>query len=291
MVFGECHAHVIMDGINYRNAVDLHNERVDESVIHRCFQEYKKRGVTFVRDGGDAGGVSDTARRLAPLYNIDYRTPLYAIHKSGHYGGIVGRGFNDFREYAELVRDVRRNRGDFIKIMVSGLMDFTGFGILTEDGLSDKEIREMVHIAHEEGMAVMAHTNGVLNIHGALAAGVDSLEHGAYMDEECVAHLAETNTVWVPTISTILNMLGDGRFDDGVLREIGGLHGERIRQAWSKGAKIALGSDAGAYTVYHGSGIEDEYRHILNILGPDSEPDQRLAENEDWIRLKFSREE
>lgn len=57
-MFGECHAHIIMDGINYRHAVDLHRENVNEEAIHRCFQRYADSGVKFVRDGGDALGVS-----------------------------------------------------------------------------------------------------------------------------------------------------------------------------------------------------------------------------------------
>lgn len=81
-------------------------------------------------------------------------------------------------EYRELVHQVIELGGDFIKIMVSGLMEFDQVGVLSEDGLEESEIREMIQIAHEEGMAVMAHTNGVCNAKAALLAGVDSLEHG-----------------------------------------------------------------------------------------------------------------
>lgn len=46
-------------------------------------------------------------REIAGEYGIDYRTPLFAIHKKGHYGKIVGRGFENMKEYAKLVRKVK----------------------------------------------------------------------------------------------------------------------------------------------------------------------------------------
>ena len=57
-MFGECHAHIIMDGVNYRHAVDLHKNGPDEGAIREHLKAYQDRGITFVRDGGDALGVS-----------------------------------------------------------------------------------------------------------------------------------------------------------------------------------------------------------------------------------------
>lgn len=88
-MFGECHAHIIMDGQNYKRAIALHEERINEEIIRIRLQEYRKRGIKFIRDGGDALGVSKKTRELAAEYEIDYRTPIFAIHKNGHYGAIV----------------------------------------------------------------------------------------------------------------------------------------------------------------------------------------------------------
>ena len=55
------------------------------------------------------------ARDLAPEYGIEYITPLFAIHKKGHYGGIVGYGFETMGEYRELVRLAKEKKSDFIK--------------------------------------------------------------------------------------------------------------------------------------------------------------------------------
>ncbi len=266
-MFGECHAHLFMNGRNYREAVNLHRGGVQEADIREKFRQYRERGITFVRDGGDALGVSAFAKRIAPEYGITYLTPLFAIHRNGHYGGIVGYGFDNMREYHALVKRAAAEGADFIKVMFSGIMDFGREGALTEESLGAEEIRWMIRIAHEEGMAVMAHVNGARAVKDAVEAGVDSVEHGNFMDEECLQALAESRAVWVPTYVTITDMIGDGRYDDGALRRLADRQGERIRRGFALGAKIALGSDAGAYCVPHAQGVIDEYREFRRLLG------------------------
>lgn len=263
---GECHAHVIMDGQNYRKAIDLHKNGVQDYVIRACFQTYQRQGVTFVRDGGDALGVSKRAKELAPEYGIDYRTPVFAIHKNGSYGSIVGYGFDNMKEYHQLVNRAGKEGADFIKIMTTGLMDFAQHGNITGTPLPAAEVKEMVHIAHEEGFAVMSHTNGVYGVQAAVEAGVDSIEHGNYMDRETLDLLAESNSVWVPTLVTVRNLLGCGRYEDSVIEEIMELAADNLRYAFRKKVKVAPGSDAGAYMVPHGIGIRDEYQAYIRIL-------------------------
>ena len=132
-MLGDCHIHVIMDGKNYREAVSMHRNGVVEEVIHTCFSKYRENGILFLRDGGDFYGVSKRAKELAPDYGIEYLTPVFAIHKEGHYGGIVGKSFGNLKEYHGLVKEVKASGGDFIKIMVSGLIEFSAFGKLTEE--------------------------------------------------------------------------------------------------------------------------------------------------------------
>ena len=149
-MFGECHAHLLMDGVNYKKAVELHKDSVNDADIRAKFSEYAKLEIFYVRDGGDGHGVSQRAADLAGEYGITYRTPVFAIHKKGHYGGIVGRAFSDWKEYEALVKEVRERGGNFIKVMFSGILDFSNCGAVTEPPLLREEIREMIHIAHEE---------------------------------------------------------------------------------------------------------------------------------------------
>lgn len=286
-MFGECHAHMFMNGYDYPKAVRDHTGQPNEELIREHLQAYADRGITFVRDGGDNLGVSKLAKELAPEYGIDYRTPIFAIHKNGHYGGIVGKGFDTIAEYAELVCEAKNQGADFIKIMTTGIMDFDTDGHITGTALERCEVREMIHIAHEEGMAVMAHTNGDGPVLDAVEAGVDSVEHGNYMGEDALRALAESDTVWVPTAVTIGNLIGSGRFDDDVIAKIEDKARQNIAKAFAYGVNVGLGSDAGAYRVLHGQGIEDEYALFLNVLGVPEKVDQVLEKSECIIKKKF----
>lgn len=290
-MFGECHAHIIMDGVNYRRAVDMHKNGPDDQIIKAHLKAYQDKGITFVRDGGDALGVSLRAKEIAPEYGIDYRTPVFAIHKEGHYGSIVGKSFATMREFHDRVLEAKKAGADFIKIMTTGIMDFNAHGAVTGTPLDAAEVKEMVHIAHEEGMNVMSHTNGDCGVQAAVEAGVDSLEHGNYMNEESLTMLAQSHTVWVPTLVTVRNLMGDGRYEDEVLWPIIESAKENVRKAFQLGIKVAPGSDAGAYRVLHGQGIQDEMDSFIEFLEEEKRDDvyRWLADGEAEIKKKFMR--
>ena len=175
----DCHIHMVLDGKDWRAAIARHQTKPDEGYIRKILSRYQALGYTYLRDGGDRWGVSKLARKLAPEYGIEYRTPLANLCKEGHYGAFIGECYGSMAEFAQKVKKTRQGGGDFIKIMISGLMDFDRFGVLTEPGLPEEEIRQLIHIAHQEGMAVMAHANGARTVMAAACAGVDSVEHGA----------------------------------------------------------------------------------------------------------------
>lgn len=288
-MFGECHAHIFMNGTDYHRAVQTHKVKADEVAVRSALDAYRKAGVAFVREGGDPYGASLLAGRLAPEYGIEYRSPVFAIHKNGHYGKIVGRGFDTLKEFHQRVLEAASEGADFIKIMTTGLLDFNDHGKVTGTPVDAAEVKEMVHIAHEEGFAVMSHTNGIYGTRAAIEAGVDSLEHGNYMDEETIAMLADSNTVWVPTLVTVRNLVGCGRYEDGVLKPIIHQAEKNIRLAYQKKVKAAPGSDAGAYMVPHGKGILQEWGAFRQILGDSEEVKEWLETGEKEIRDRFKR--
>lgn len=261
----DCHIHMVLDGADWKAAIRRHTQMVDEDWIRRILARYQGLGFTWLRDGGDRWGVGKRARELAQEYGIVYRTPLSPLCKAGHYGGFIGEKYSNLREYAALVVKNRDSGADFIKIMISGLMDFDRFGVLTEEGLTPEEIRELVHIAHEEGMAVMAHANGARTVEAAAEAGVDSIEHGAYLDKDALHAMAEGGTVWVPTLSTIGNLRGRGRFTEDAVEQILESAMENVRLFAGMGGLLAPGTDAGAWAVPHGS--LTEYELLTAVLG------------------------
>lgn len=103
-------------------------------------------------------------------------------------------------------------------------------------------------------MAVMAHTNGARAIQIAAEAGVNSIEHGNYLDDTATASLAYHGCCLVPTMAVAHNLAGTGRFDEDAVARICTMERAGVKAAWEAGVTIACGSDAGAVCVPHGQG-------------------------------------
>ena len=270
----------MMDGADYRAA----------------FERLAACGVSYFRDGGDADGVTAEAKLYAqhhPELGIEYVTPVFAIHRKGRYGGIVGRAFEDLGEFRALVSEAAAKGADFIKIMYSGIVTFKEFGELSTPPLDAAEIKELVNIAHGEGFAVMAHCNGKETVMAAVEAGTDSIEHGVFMDSECIAALAESDTIWVPTVAAIVAFDGRAGFDPEVTHRTALAFKASVAEAAKYGASgsgadgklvlIAAGSDCGAFGVPHGTGTLSEY----GLLHECGIPAQRIIEANELIRGRF----
>ena len=279
----DCHMHMILDGYEWRGAIARHNPVPDENWIREILKTYQSLGFTYLRDGGDRWGAGAKARELAPEYGITYRTPLAPLCKAGHYGTFIGEKYENFKEYAALVRKHRANSADFIKIMISGLMDFDHCGVLTEPGFPEQEIKELIHIAHEEGFSVMAHCNGARTAEAAAKYGIDSIDHGAYLDTDALIAMKEAGCIWCPTLSTIGNLRGKGRFNEEAVQAILKIAMENVSAFAAMGGIIAPGTDAGAWAVPHGS--LTEFDLLRQAIGENT--DQILATGVQAVMERF----
>ena len=266
----DCHIHMLLDGEYWKAAIDNHRNSPDMALIRKRLRGYAEGGFTYLRDGGDRWGVGKAAREIAGEYGITYRTPYANLCHAGHYGSFIGEKFENLKEYGDLVKRTRKEGGDFIKIMISGIMDFDHYGRLSEAGLEEQEIRELIRIAHEEGFSVMAHANGARTVEAAAEAGLDSVEHGAYLDQAALSAMVKYGTVWCPTVSAYANLRGKGRFREEAVQAIYESAAQNIRRFAAMGGILAPGSDAGAWAVPHVTGSLDEYNHLQNILGENA---------------------
>ena len=279
----DCHMHMILDGYEWRGAIARHNPVPDENWIREILKTYQSLGFTYLRDGGDRWGAGAKARELAPEYGITYRTPLAPLCKAGHYGTFIGEKYENFKEYAALVRKHRANGADFIKIMISGLMDFDHCGVLTEPGFPEQEIKELIHIAHEEGFSVMAHCNGARTAEAAAKYGIDSIDHGAYLDTDALIAMKEAGCIWCPTLSTIGNLRGKGRFNEEAVQAILKIAMDNVSAFAAMGGIIAPGTDAGAWAVPHGS--LTEFQLLEEAIGNGA--DATLARGVHAVMTRF----
>ncbi len=265
MGISECHGHIFMDGLDYKTAKARHEGAVDESIIRRHLSALRAAGVEYFRDGGDALGVSLRARELAGEYGISYKTPGFAIHRAGRYGGVVGLAYDNWTEYEALLARLGANKGDFVKLMLSGIITFKSYGELSCPSLPKEEIATLIRLAHEAGYAVMVHCNGEEAIAAAVEAGVDSVEHGYFLSERTLAAMAERQCCWVPTLSAVGAFARREGYDNTVAAETLRVQQERVRYALERGVYVCSGSDSGAWGVPHGEGIQTE----LQLLGDD----------------------
>ncbi|NMA25709.1 MAG: amidohydrolase family protein [Clostridiales bacterium] len=266
----ECHGHIIADGENYTEAMERHKKGVDVLYVRNALKRIADHGIRFYRDGGDKHMVSAYAKKIAVDYGIDYRTPIFIAHRKGYYGSLYGRSFESRREYRALIHEAKTLGADFVKLTVSGILDFDEGGRITGPVFIGAALREAVNIANGEGFAVMAHCNGADIIKAALEAGVSSIEHGFWPDGSVIDYFLQTGAVWVPTCATVTNIIGAGRYDPAVMENIHNVQKAVLQEAYARGVLIASGSDCGAWMVPQGEGTDDEIA-VLKAMGIDPE--------------------
>lgn len=151
-------------------------------------------------------------------------------------------------------RAVRRQiqaGADVIKITATGgVLSNTAAGV--EQQFSDEELRAIVDAAHAMGRRVTAHAHGASGINAALRAGVDSIEHGSYLDRESIRLLAQGGRYLVPTLLAGA-YVGELAEQGGVLtpaqadkaRQVSVQLRTMIREARRARVRIAFGTDTG----------------------------------------------
>jgi imidazolonepropionase-like amidohydrolase len=144
------------------------------------------------------------------------------------------------------VREQLRRGARLIKVCASG-------GVLSElddpihQQFTDAELRTIVEVAALAERSVAAHCHGKPGIMAALGAGVLTIEHGTYLDDECCDAMRETGAILVPTRTIVEEMLAaSGAVPDyamAKLRAIAEIHAEAVTRAREAGVTIAMGTD------------------------------------------------
>jgi imidazolonepropionase-like amidohydrolase len=222
-------------------------------------------GFTTVRNVG-AGGYTDIALRDAinagdvPGPRILASGPALGI-TGGHCDNnmlpfeyhLIGDGVAD--GVAQVQHKVRENikyGADVIKICATGGVLSLGDNPQASQ-YTQEELKAIVIDAHRLGRKVAAHAHGAEGIRWAAEAGVDSIEHGSYIDDAAIAAMKEHGTYLVPTL-----YLGDWMLDNAEItgipapmlakgREVIPAARKNIAHAFASGVKVAFGTDAAVY--------------------------------------------
>lgn len=277
----DCHAHLSMSGaidpqVRQRQLTAPYDEtypRIAEN-IHYHFSH----GVLAVRDGGDALGHSlrfkneSAAMKKEPVL---VRVAGRAWHKRGRYGKVMGRSPQDNEKLPEAFGQ-DKDAIDHVKIINSGINSLSVFAKESVPQFTLDELRKVVTMAHQRGCKVMVHANGHLPVQMALEAGCESIEHGFFMGRDNLRRMADTETVWVPTVYT-MKTLGEGgslsfpNIDKGVVEK--NLHHQlrQLERAREYGVRVAVGTDAGSWGVIHGESMVEELKLFLKAGYPLAE--------------------
>jgi len=265
----DCHTH-----ITFEFSRDIRLRRVTEtdadSAINGAVYAHKTlaAGFTTIRNVGSSGDAAFALRdaiaagtipgprilvageSISPTGGHSDSTLGYREELFGVQGAMEGIGDGVAGCRAAVRAQVKRG-ADVIKLTATGgVLSNTAAGV--EQQFFMDELEAIVQTGHLLGRKVAAHAHGATGIKAALEAGVDSIEHGTYLDDECIRLFRQTGAYLVPTIHAgkwvLARSQEDGYFTPAV-RDKAAAVGPQIQDAFGRaykaGVKIAFGTDVG----------------------------------------------
>jgi len=285
----DSHVHLTGETSPTRYIDDFHWNEADYAIRSVVYaQRTLDAGFTTVRNVGD-GDYDSVALRNAinsgviPGPRIFTAGPAigstggYADHTDGYRHDLAGDPgpkdsiINSPQDAWKAVRQHYKDGADLIKIMPSG-------GVLDQSASVDnaqltlEEIKALVAAAHDYGFTVAAHAHGAEAIRRAVIGGVDSIEHGTFIDDEDMKLMKEHGTWLVPTIIAgkyVEEMANKpGYYPPQVAekaKKVGPIIQAAAGRAYKAGVKIAFGTDASVYP--HGLNAK-EFQYMVEAGMP-----------------------
>jgi imidazolonepropionase-like amidohydrolase len=262
----DCHGHFM--GMRTLDLARLPLERVELRAARsaRDLRAALDAGVTSVREVGGMGVFLARAVAEGTLDGPAVYGAGAILSTTGGHGDfhsyplewVAGSSWPDMSrladgpdECARAVREQLRLGARLIKVCASG-------GVLSEvdhpihQQFTGPELRTIVEIAGLADRVVAAHCHGKPGIMAALEAGVATIEHGTYLDDECCDGMLETGAILVPTRTIVADIMANKEsvpdYAYAKLEAIAATHAEAVRRAHARGVTIAMGTDIGVST-------------------------------------------
>lgn len=249
-----CHVHIDMEPVGDINSYYA-NTDITEKVLNceKNMRKYLESGVTYIRSLGSENYIDikfRDMRKKGLVKGPDILAAGFCITMTGGHGYIIGIESDGEAQCRRTARTVIKNGADVVKIMATG-------GVMTQgvepgsSQLTYEEMKASIDEAHKAGKKTAAHAQGAEGIKNAILAGIDSIEHGMVLTDECIALMLEKGTYLVPTLVApyYINKYGvQAGIPDYAVRKstsIAEKHLESFRKAHKAGVKIAMGTDGG----------------------------------------------
>lgn len=272
----DLHVHMIWDGSN--DPVSTSKEEGYEQMILRAASNclhYVKHGITTIRD---LGSIDDIALHVAKGIKRDLILGPTVIASgktltmTGGHDPFWARFVDGKDEALKGVREQIYKGAEIIKVSATGGVYGRTEG--EEVGHSELNLEELQVIcdeAHHFGIKVSSHAIGREGIYNSVIAGVDTIEHGHYLDDELVLLMEDRNTAWIPTLfvyQQIASSEGIPEYAKKKALEIVNIHAEAFRSFFYRDILIGAGSDAGSPNTPHHALLYELYS--MNELVNDS---------------------
>ncbi|WNV74215.1 amidohydrolase family protein [Geodermatophilus sp. DSM 44513] len=249
-----CHVHLTADG-----APDLVAQVASDTVPRATLRAAGsalaalRSGVTTVRD---CGAADDVVVELAKAIDQGMvpgprvQAAGRVITMTGGHGHFIGREADGPDEVRKATRAEIKAGAAVIKVMATGGVLTPGVSP-TQTALLPEELAVVAQEAHNSGRRVTTHAIGRAGIHNALLAGIDSVEHGFYLDDELLELAVAQGTFLVPTMLAVDGIVRNGRAGGIPGWAVDKAEAEAAQQrksfadAVSSGMRIAAGTDAG----------------------------------------------
>lgn len=248
----DTHVHLMMDGRPNAESVQSDSEATFAYRAAENLRNVVEAGVTTIRDLGAPASVALDARDAVAEGTIAgprVQACGQNITMTGGHGHWFGREADGRDEVRKAVREQLKRGADAVKCMATGGVLTTGVQTGAPE-LTQPELEALVDAAAAKGVPTAAHCHGTQGIKNAVLAGIDSVEHGTFMDREAAELMVEEGTYWVPTIAALKGITQNR--DAGIPPEAmakADEAGERMAVAWEHaldvGVDVAMGTDAG----------------------------------------------
>ncbi len=262
----DCHVHLCLDG-SPDPMTSIAKESVS-TITLKAAQHARltlEAGVTTIRDMGGKDYIDIAIRdgiESGLLQGPRMACSGRAICMTGGHGWQFGREADGVDGVREATREQLRAGASLIKMMATG-------GVLTkgvDPGSAQFTLEELmagVEEARKAGRRTATHAMGSDGIKNALWAGINSIEHGVYLDEEAMELMLETKAYLVPTLSAPYHIIKAGTkkgvpaFAVEKSKSVAKTHFRSVRKAHQAGVPIAMGTDAGTPFNLHGENLKE----------------------------------
>ncbi|HEX6958021.1 MAG TPA: amidohydrolase family protein [Ferrovibrio sp.] len=275
----DCHVHLTMGGEGDPGTAQskLGPAALTLKTLERA-QETLRAGVVAVRDCGGKDYIELSVRdaiKRGEFPGPTIRASGRIICMTGGHGNRTGRIADGVDEVVKAVREQIHAGADVIKIMATG-------GVMTP-GVDPED----AHYTREEMAAGLAearrfrkrsasHAQGAEGILNAVLGGVSSIEHGIFMNDECLKAMLERGTFLVPTLAAVRNIVNNR--DKGIppwavekAERVFEIHRKNFKRFYEAGGKVALGTDAGTPFNLHGENARElEYMVACGVTPLDA---------------------